>query len=192
MNNFTNANQPHQQLFLKGIKLMKLQHIFFALFFACVLFFSVRPTQAQTETEAMPQSEASRQAEHRDTGPLPTGAWEAVFSTKLQGDSPGLLTFASDGTVLADEPGGAFETTGHGNWKRIGPRTFAFTFIAYIGSANSQLTAKIKVSGVVTLSRNQRSFDGHFKVDVFDPKGNKIFADNGTLAGKRIGIEEID
>ena len=192
MNNFTNANQPNHQLFLKGTTLMKLHHLFFALCFACALFFTVRPAQAQTETEAVPQPETNRHEDRRDNRPLPTGAWEVLIHTDLQGDFKGLLTFSSDGTVLADEHGGAFETTGHGNWKRIGWRTFAYTFIAYIGSENSELTAVLKVSGRLTLSRDLRSWNGPFKIDVFDPKGNKIFVDNGTFQGKRITIEDVE
>lgn len=192
MNNFTNANQPNQQLFLKGIIHMKLQNLFFALFFACVLFFTTSPVQAQTETEAVPQPEHSRHDDRRDNSLKPTGAWQLLGNTKLQGDFKGLMTFGSDGTMLADEHGGAFETTGHGNWKRIGWRTFAYTFIAYIGSANSQLTAVIKVSGTLTLSRDQKSWNGPFKIDVLSPKGDKLFSDNGTFQGTRIKIEDIE
>lgn len=171
---------------------MNLHHIFFALFFACALFFTVRPAQAQTETEAVPQPETYLHEDRRDNRPLPTGAWQVLGNTKLQGDFRGLLTFSSDGIVLADEHGGAFETTGHGNWKRIGWRSFAYTFIAYIGSANSQLTAVIKVSGTLTLSRDLRSWDGPFKIDVLNPRGDRLFTDNGTFQGKRIAIEEVE
>lgn len=187
MNNVTFANRTNHQLFLKGTT-MKLQNMFFALFFACALLVIASPARAQAEAEAAAQIESNR----HDDRPLPTGAWEVLGNTALQGDFKALLTFSGDGIVLADEHGGAFETTGHGNWKRIGYRTFAYTFIAYIGSANSQLTAKIKVSGTLTLSHNLKRWEGPFKLEVFDPKDNVIFADNGTFKSKRIGIESVD
>lgn len=188
MNNFTNTNN---QFFLKGIITMKLQKTFFALCLACAMLFLASPARAQAEAEAVPQAE-HHQNDRRDNRLLPIGAWEVLGNTKLQGDFKGLLTFSSDGTVLADEHGGAFETTGHGNWKRIGWRTFAYTFIAYIGSANSQLTAVIKVSGTLTLSRDLKSWEGPFKIDVLNPKGDKLFTDNGTFKGKRIDIEPLN
>ena len=191
MNNFTVTNLTNHQLFLKGTT-MKLQKTFLSLFIACALLVIASPARAQAEAEAAAQTESNRHDDRRDNRPLPTGAWEVLGNTALQGDFKALLTFSGDGIVLADEHGGAFETTGHGNWKRIGYRTFAYTFIAYIGSANSQLTAKIKVSGALTLSRDLKRWEGPFKLEVFDPKDNVIFADNGTFKSKRIGIESVD
>lgn len=189
MNNFINRNQTNHQLLPKGIFTMKLPKTFFALFVACALLFIACPAWAQVEASDLPQPEARYYNDHQDHRPLPTGAWEVFGNTKLQGDFKALLTFSGDGIVLADEHGGAFETTGHGNWKRIGYRSFAYTFIAYIGSANSELTAVIKVSGTLTLSRDLNRWEGPFTLDVLDPKGNKIFTDDGTFQSKRIGIE---
>ncbi len=193
MNNVTVTNLTNHQLFLKGTT-MKLQKTFLALLIACALLFITSPAraQAEAEAEAAPQTESHRHDDRRDNRPLPTGAWEVLGNTALQGDFKALLTFSGDGIVLADEHGGAFETTGHGNWKRIGYRTFAYTFIAYISSANSQLTAKIKVSGTLTLSRDLKRWEGPAKVEVFDPKDNVIFADKGTFKSKRIEIESVD
>src|SRR5262249_1180852 len=76
---------------------------------------------AQSEGLTTPdRSTAASPFPFLDHLPAPTGAWEALGATAAQGDFKALLTFTSDGVVLADEPGGAFETTGHGNWTRNG------------------------------------------------------------------------
>ena len=63
-----------------------------------------------------------------------TGAWSVETTVEIQQATfPTLMTFTSDGIVLADEPPNPSETTGHGNWVATGPRSAAFTFRVLLG-----------------------------------------------------------
>ena len=147
---------------------------------------------AQTEPETVaPQAAVPNDSfPFPDRRALPTGAWDVTINTAIQGGPfKALFTFTGDGVVLADEPGGAFETTGHGNWVRNGNR-FDYTFIAFIGSTNSALTAIIKVSGSVNLSADAKSWDGPGKLTVTAPNGTVLFQDQGTFKATRIAVEQ--
>jgi len=173
---------------------MKSQKLITLLFALILTALSSGATLAQTETEAV----TSRAAVANDSFPfpdrraLPTGAWDVTINTAIQGGPfKALYTFTGDGVMLADEPGGAFETTGHGNWVRNGNR-FDYTFIAYIGSANSALTAIIKVSGSVNLAADLKSWEGPGKLTVTAPNGAVLFQDQGTFKGARIAVEPLN
>ncbi len=121
-----------------------------------------------------------------------TGAWRVEAATQLQGTALAFLTFTSDGIVLADEPSGGFETTGHGNWVATGGSGVAYTFQAYVGSPSGQISASIKVVGTLQFNALQDKWSGPFKVEVFDPSGNLLFSDRGTFRGTRIQIESLN
>jgi len=110
----------------------------------------------------------------------------------LQGTTLALLTFTSDGIVLADEPSNGFETTGHGNWVATGGTQVAYTFQAYVGSPTSQISASVKVVGTLQFNAVQDKWSGPFKVEVFDPSGNLLFSDRGIFRGARIQIESLN
>jgi hypothetical protein len=63
------------------------------------------------------------------------GSWNAVVNVVNQNATfPGLMTFSSDGNVIADEVPSPLETSGHGSWVSTGKNTAAYTFNVLVGS----------------------------------------------------------
>lgn len=118
------------------------------------------------------------------------GSW-AVEVTVVQQDAvfPSLMTFTSDGIVLADEPPMPFETTGHGAWVATSADSADYTFVALIGSESGALSAQITVTGSLQLDAAADTWAGPFNIQVVDADGAEILADTGTFAGTRIAVE---
>ena len=125
-----------------------------------------------------------------DTLDQVVGSW-AVEVTVVQQDAvfPALITFTSDGIVLADKPPSPFETTGHGAWVATGPDSADYTFVALIGSESGALSAKIKVTGSLQLDAAADTWAGPFKIQIVDADGAEVMTDEGTFAGTRIAVE---
>ncbi len=120
------------------------------------------------------------------------GSWEVVATTEIQNATfPALLTFTSDGSVIADEPPSPFETSGHGSWVSAGPGQMAYTFVTLVGSAEGPLSMKYKVVGRLNLNSGKESWSGPFKIDILDPNGQVIFTDHGTFGLTRIVVEPL-
>jgi hypothetical protein len=121
------------------------------------------------------------------------GSWEAVVTTEVQGTTfPALLTFSSDGGMLADETPSPFETTGHGNWVSAGRREAAFTFVSIIGNADGALEVKLKVVGKLQYDDDSDTWSGPFSIDVIDPDGQVVLTDRGTFSLTRIAVEQLN
>jgi hypothetical protein len=58
------------------------------------------------------------------------GSWNVEVTTPTQGTFLALLTFITDGSVIADESPTPSESTGHGSWVGTGNRAAAYTFVA--------------------------------------------------------------
>jgi hypothetical protein len=122
-----------------------------------------------------------------------TGSWQMETTVVQQATTfPALLTFTSDGIVIADEPPSPFETSGHGNWIATGPDTANFTFLALIGSAEGPLSATIKVIGSLHYDASADTWAGPFTVQVTDAQGGEVLADRGTFQGTRIAVETVE
>ncbi|MEN3334945.1 MAG: hypothetical protein V7641_4310 [Blastocatellia bacterium] len=119
------------------------------------------------------------------------GSWSVNGDTAAQGEFKALITFNSDGTMIADEPS-AFETAGHGTWIFKGGSEVGYTFIVLIGSPSNEFSGTIKVVGTLRLAGGDNIWSGPFKVEVKDPGGNVVFSDTGTLTGTRIQVEPLD
>ena len=129
-------------------------------------------------------------AQAKITKALP-GSWEVAGETPAQGQFRALITFTSDGSLIANEPS-AFETAGHGSWTTTEANQVAYTFVAFIGSATGEFSGSIKVVGTLQVDATQAKWSGPFRVDVSDPNGNLVFTDSGTLSGSRIQIESLN
>jgi hypothetical protein len=120
------------------------------------------------------------------------GSWQVKVTTPTQGTFPALLTFTTDGSLIADEPGSSpFETSGHGNWIGKSSEEIAYTFVALIGSTNGSLSATIKVVGTLKFDSGKDSWSGPFKIDVTDPSGQVMVSDRGIFNLTRIAVEAI-
>lgn len=118
------------------------------------------------------------------------GSWQVETMVVQQAATfPALLTFTSDGIVIADEPPSPFETSGHGNWVATGPDTADFTFLALIGSAEGPLSAMLKVVGSLTYDSVTDTWQGPFTIQVVDAAGAEILTDEGAFTGARIAVE---
>jgi len=118
------------------------------------------------------------------------GAWQIQATAEGQGITfPGLVTFTSDGVVLADEPPSPFETTAHGAWIATGPRTAAFTFLTLVGSQAGPLSLTYKVAGTLEYDAGADTWQGPFTIQIRDDKGNEVAADHGKFSGARIAVE---
>lgn len=121
------------------------------------------------------------------------GSWQVETTVVKQNATfPSLLTFTSDGIVIADETPSPFETSGHGNWVATGPQAASFTFVALLGSKEGPLSATIKIVGALQYDPKADTWNGPFKVQVIDPSGKAILADTGTFKATRIEIEKLD
>jgi hypothetical protein len=120
------------------------------------------------------------------------GTWNAVVTTEGQGMTfPALLTFSSDGSMIADEPPSPFETSGHGNWVSAGHRQVAYTFVSLIGSAEGPVSATLKVVGTLRYDAGNDSWSGPFKIDVVAADGQVLLADRGTFSLTRLAVEPL-
>ncbi len=121
------------------------------------------------------------------------GSWRAVTTVEAQAITfPSLLTFTSDGAMIADEPPSPFETSGHGNWVSTSRDEVAFTFVSLIGSAEGPLSATIKVVGTLRYDASSDQWSGPFKIDVVGANGSMLLTDRGTFTLTRIKVESLD
>ena len=123
-----------------------------------------------------------------------TGAWSVDTTVLIQNTTIStLMTFTSDGIVLADEPPSPSETTGHGNWVATGPRSAAFTFRVLLGGGlGGDLLMSFKIVGKLEYDARADKWSGPFKIHIFDAAGIEIFVDSGTMTGTRIAVETLD
>jgi hypothetical protein len=120
------------------------------------------------------------------------GSWTAEIDSPNQGAFPALVTFTSDGSLIASESPNPFEGTGHGSWLSRGDGEVGYTFVALFGSQEGKNTGKLKVVGTLQLDGGTDSWHGPWKIDVFDESGQVRFTDGGRLKLTRIIVEALD
>lgn len=119
----------------------------------------------------------------------PVGAWLVEVTLPGQAALPGLLTFNSDGTLMASESPSPFESTGHGSWQMTNTGAAAYTFVALFGSAEGKNTGRLKGVGTLQTTGDQDGWSGPFKIEIVDGTGQVTFAERGTFALTRIAVE---
>jgi hypothetical protein len=132
---------------------------------------------------------------HRN-GPAKTivGAWFSTVTPTVIPPFVSLGTFTADGGLVNTSSlslGTPLESPGHGRWVRIGRRTYDVTFFTISADAagNHILTSKVRAK--LTLSADGNEFNGAFQVDVFDPNGELLGSDTGTIRSRRIEVEPL-
>jgi hypothetical protein len=119
-----------------------------------------------------------------------TGSWNTeVTIASLRRSYPALVTFTSDGSVIADDASSPVEATGHGSWIKTGPNAGAFTYVFLIGSTEPGQWIKGKVSGALKYNARTDKWSGQFKVALVDQDGQVVHSDSGTMRGTRITVE---
>ena len=121
----------------------------------------------------------------------PVGAWLVAVAMPGQDHFPGLLTFNSDGTLIASESPSPFESTGHGSWQMPAEGTVAYTFVALFGNAEGKNTGRLKMVGTLQTPGDQDGWSGPFKIEIVDNLGQVTFAERGAFTLIRIGVEPL-
>jgi hypothetical protein len=131
------------------------------------------------------------------------GSWRVTATvTSLQGipPFPVLMTFHEDGTMSQSRlyylPAfGVLSTSFHGAWKRVGENQIATTSFSLAQGApgnaalNGAFFGTEKVSFQPVLASDGNSFAAQWVSTVYDPNGNTIMQNTGTLSGVRIQVE---
>lgn len=145
---------------------------------------------------------ASAQVGQGEAGGL-IGSWRVTATvTSLQGipPFPVLMTFHADGTMSQSRlyylPAfGVLTTSFHGAWKQVGGNQIATTSFSLAQGApgnaalNGAFFGTEKVGFQPALASDGNSFTAQWVSTVYDPSGNQIMQNNGTLSGVRIQVE---
>ncbi len=126
------------------------------------------------------------------------GTW--LVTVNLSDPPPGAPpTFR---TLVTFFPGGAMMETatnsppssrgpGHGQWVRIGDRTFASTFMFFGFDPRGRFIGSTKVHSRTVLARSLRRFRAVSAVEIFDADDNLVATRRSTAVGKRLTIRSI-
>jgi hypothetical protein len=124
------------------------------------------------------------------------GAWMGAVNS-----GPGfppfkaLYTFARGGGLVTsssiDLSPRSLSTPGYGAWKRTGPRTFLFTFDAFVFDAQGNPSGTVKARSTATLNQAGDAWSGVFKFDVFAPNGAIVFSGGGSHDATRVRVEPV-
>jgi hypothetical protein len=122
------------------------------------------------------------------------GSWQFTTTPDAMPPFGGLITFNREGTlitsgaVLVPMPGGMLTfSPGHGAWKRVGNRRFAFKFVFLLHDAATGFPAgRGEVAGVITLEEGADEFSGTANATNYDMAGYAMFGFSAGLSGTRI------
>jgi hypothetical protein len=122
-----------------------------------------------------------------------TGAWNVTIvfdDPSIPGcTTPGLDT--RDGGIVA-QGCDVSESPGYGQWRRIGDRQFAVTFVGVVfGAPGTGIVSTYKVRATLTLSQDGQTSSGPFLTEVFALDGTLLFSATGRVTRQRIGIEPL-
>ena len=87
--------------------------------------------------------------------------------------------------------GPLLETTGHGAWKRTGPRSYEAFFRFLLQQAPPSAGAPIGTDNIrlkLRLERGGDRFTGTFESNIRDNGGAVVFTARGTITGERIEV----
>ena len=116
------------------------------------------------------------------------GSWleTVTFPPEIRPPIKALSTFHEDGTITISDQGsvttagpmaGVF-TAGHGVWKHLGRRTFAYTSLELISDLSGNLVGYLKVRGtlIVSESGNEWADGSQSFAEIFDTADNVLFS----------------
>jgi hypothetical protein len=119
-----------------------------------------------------------------------SGTWvselRVALPTGLQPPSPGLVTFSSDGTMLASSSNGTWSTL-HGLWIRVGDRKFLATTYYFTFNESRVVTSIAKARINYQLSSDGKTVTGTMEVVLFKPDGEVI----GTFPGTTVSLTRL-
>ena len=85
-------------------------------------------------------------------------------------------------------------SAGHGNWKKIGPRTYAVTVVYFqlnpaLNSTFNILDTIGKVLETVEVSKDGQSYTSVFSTSISFPDGSLFIVNSGATSAQRIVVE---
>jgi hypothetical protein len=126
-----------------------------------------------------------------------TGTWRILATIPKQAPVcgqatdcvyPALATATRDGTILQTAPI-SNTLTGHGSWKRTGPREFrAYTIYFRVDPATGAFVGTSETTIEVTVARGGRTADGSFTAVILDAAGTKLTDYAGTVVADRVDV----
>ncbi len=125
------------------------------------------------------------------------GSWEVNVTGPGAPASRDLVTFTSDGNVIASETvpvtttpqGTERDTTGHGSWVRTESGKYVFVFVALHVDSQGRLAGSFEVRGYPKVDRSSESVSGTYTVTFYDPSGKVLGKEKGTFWGRQIEVE---
>jgi hypothetical protein len=133
------------------------------------------------------------------------GSWRETVTFPPEVPRPplkSLSTFHKDGTLTISDHGSVTTvpgppgtpppsvfTAGHGVWKNLGKRTFAYTQFELISDLSGNFVGHLKVRGLITLSKSGDEWTGNSFAEIFDPDGNLVLSVPVTNVAQRIRLE---
>jgi len=100
-----------------------------------------------------------------------------------------LITLTADGNVFTTETDE--QTISQGVWASGGHHQFSLTAFQFEFDSPNVWGGTFKIRSKLTLDNSGNSFNGPYRVDFFDTKGNFLFSGVGSLAGTRIHLETL-
>ena len=129
------------------------------------------------------------------------GSWleTVTFPPDIRPPIKALSTFHEDGTITISDQGSVttsgpmqgVNTAGHGVWKHIGGRRFAYTQLELISDLTGNLVGYLKVRGILIVSKSGNEWADGSKsfAEVLDTEGNVLFSVWVTNTARRIQLE---
>jgi hypothetical protein len=124
----------------------------------------------------------------------PAGTWLTLVTPDPNDpDAPApfssLITFTADGNLYTTETDE--QTISQGVWAISGHHQVSLTAFQFEFDAPNVWGGTFKIRAKLTLDNAENYFNGPYRVDFFDPKGNFLFSGVGSLAGTRIHLESL-
>ena len=117
------------------------------------------------------------------------GTWQVTVMPEGGGAIVDYASFAEGGSMTNIDPDPGL-SAGLGTWERVGPNTFANTFVHFLNDHGTPLGI-LKVNAVVTYDPTTATFNGPFRTDVMIG-GEVVQSVCGTVQLQRVGVEPLE
>lgn len=132
-------------------------------------------------------------------GGNPDGSWIVTVTPSGPPNAPlpppfqALITFTEEGSLVQTDVALSSltqsSTTGHGEWTRVAPRSFAMKFMKLLSDATGRLRGTMKVRETIELSLAEDEYSGTGTIELLDLNGKVIASFNTATRAKRIQAE---
>ena len=78
-----------------------------------------------------------------------------------------------------------------GTWKEMRDRTFKLFHVGWLVGGGPNGSVRFELRELNTVSHDRNSFDGTYDQKFFDPVGNLVLEDTGTLHATRLSVDQF-